>query len=155
MKRLLLLFLTVIVLFLCSWVNPDTVDVYTGYAYMVPSDLPVLNLGGNIKYYLSSYEGFGLSDDGYLINAGSSQRSGYLIAPNGGEYQCRFSVNNGLQIYQNYTTSGYERWAWVDYNLVPDLVPAAFTLPEFAMVLVTILVFILLSILIISRGAIL
>lgn len=155
MKRILLLLLLIVPLWLCSWVNEDTVDVYSGYAYMNPSDYSVTNLGGRVRFYLSSYEGFGLSDSGYLINAGSSQRSGYLIAPNGGEYPCRFAVNGGLEIQQTYFFNNYERTVWISYNLVPDLVPAAFTLPEFSLIAVTILVFILCAIMIISRGAIL
>lgn len=155
MKRILVLLLCLIPLWLCSWVNEDTVDVYTGTASINPVDVPVTNLGGRVRFYLSSYEGFGLSSSGYLINAGSAQRTGYLLAPNGGEYPCRFSVNSGLEIQQTYIQNNYERSVWVSYNLKPDIVPSWFTLPEIALITITILVFILAAVLIISRGAIL
>lgn len=155
MKRILALVLCLIPLWLCSWVNEDTVDVYTGTAYMVPSDYAVTNLGGSVRFYVSSYEGFGLSSSGYLINAGSSQRSGYLLARDGQEYPCRFSVNGGLEIQQPYYQNNMQRTAWVSYNLVPDVVPSWFTLPEIALITITIVVFIMTAVLIISRGAIL
>lgn len=155
MKRVLLIIMCILPLWLCSWVNEDTVDVYTGYAYMNPSDYAVTNLGGSVRFYVSSYEGFGLSDAGYLINAGSAQRTGYLIARDGVEYPCRFSVNGGLEIQQPYWSNNYERTAWISYNLRPDIVPSWFTLPEIALITVTIVVFIMAAVLIISRGAIL
>lgn len=155
MKRILALVLCLVPLWLCSWVNEDTVDVYTGTASINPTDVPVANLGGRVRFYLSSYDHFGLSSSGYLINAGSTQRTGYLLAPNGGEYPCRFSVNGGLEIQQTYVLNNYERTVWVSYNLLPDVVPSWFTLPEIALITITIVVFIMTAVLIISRGAIL
>lgn len=124
-KRVFLFFLSVsLILSLCSWVNPDTVDVYSGVIrYVDTQAFPVSDLSGVCQYILESYENLALSSSGSIYNVNSSIVQGRILI-NGQEYQCRLAGFGGLSIYQSYIYSSGQssstRWAWVSYELVPD-----------------------------------
>lgn len=156
MKRILLLLVLTLPLILGSWVDPDTIDVYSGYAMINnTSGYSVTDLTGDIEYYLTGYTGICLDDRGYLYNSSAVVLYGEIETSSGVSYECRFPTKGYLQIEQEYTSSGYTRTAWIDYYLLPDVVPTPYTVVEFGIVVVAIVVFIMSAILIISRGAIL
>lgn len=156
MKRLLLLFFLTVPLILGSWVDPDTIDVYQGYARINNSSgYNVADLSGNVSYYVSAYDGFCLDQSGYLYNSSPTLRSGELRTSNGAVYECRFPSLGYLQIQQEYIQSGYTRTAWIDYYLIPDVVPTPYSFIEFGIIIIAVVVFIMIAILIISRGVIL
>lgn len=156
MKRLFLLFFLTLPLILGAWVDPDTIDVYSGYARINNSSgYSVSDLTGDVTFYVSAYDGFCLDTAGYLYNSSPTLRSGELRTSNGAVYECRFPSLGYLQIQQEYTSSGYTRTAWIDYYLIPDIVPTPYSFIEFGIVVIAVVVFIMSAILIISRGAIL
>lgn len=139
MKRILII-LPLLVLFMCSWVDPDTIDTYDGSIVFVSSDYDVTRLSGRIEYYLMDYGHLGLSDDGSLLNGSSSTISGVALI-NGTEYSIRFSSNGGLQIQQYYTYNSITRSTWVDYKLYSDVIPTPFSYSDLAPIFVFFLVF--------------
>lgn len=109
-------------LFLGSWVDPTSVDVYSGtLSYSDDQGYSVANLSGACQFFFEEYGSLALSS-GALYNTDSSIIQGRILV-NGTEYQCRLNAFGGLSIYQSYlytsTTSSY-RWAWISYNLIPD-----------------------------------
>lgn len=156
MRRcILVVCLLLLPLLLGGWVDPDTIDVYTGYAVKADNSYDVSDLSGTVQYYLTGYDGFCLDSNGYLFNSSSTSRTGICRTSAGYELECRMNARSGFQIQQTYYSSGIARTAWISYNLVPDLLPSALTLAELALIVITVIVFIVSAILIISRGAIL
>lgn len=155
MKRFLLIAFLTLPLILGSWVDPSTIDVYSGMIQRYDYTYDVTDLSGYIDYYLISYDDFCLDSNGYLFNASSSTSSGSLRTAAGAEYEIRFTSRSGLEIQQAYTSSGYQRTAWIGYNLVPEDLPIAFTVSEFSIVAIAVILFIISALVIISRGAIL
>lgn len=137
MKKILL-FLPVLFLCLCSFVDPHTVDVYEGDLQYVSSDYDVVRLSGNISYYLDDYSYIGLSSGGHLFNASGDTVNGTGIV-NGTEYNIRLQARSGFEIEQTYTINNYTRTTWVQYNLTPDVIPSSWDLPELAPVLLVVL----------------
>ena len=149
MRRLLFIF-PIITLFLCSWVDPTTVDTYSGYCRYVYSQYDVVYLTGELEYYLMDYVPLGLSDDGSLLNVSPNTLKGIALI-DGDEYPIQFSSNGGLQIQQTYYTNNIERTTWVQYDLYPDVVPSSFSLSEVAPVCLVFFLFMLIP-LIFYRG---
>lgn len=148
--QLLLLF--ILPIFLGSWVDDSTVDVYSGsIQYSDDNSYPVTHLSGRIDFYLSSYSGLALDSNGYLINTQANSKIGFCRI-NGTEFSCRYNSLGGFQIQQSYYSGSSYRTAWISYNLSPDTVPTAFSLPEFAIVFLVILVFFLVIIYLLSGG---
>lgn len=140
-KKILFLF-PLLVLFLCSWVDRDSVDTYYGSISFVSSDYDVQRLSGRVEYYLMDYGHIGLSDNGFLLNASSSTINGVLLI-NGTEYPIRLLSNGGLQIQQTYYYNTITRTTWVDYNLYSDIVPPSYSFSDLAPIFILFLVFII------------
>lgn len=156
-KRLLALLCCALVsvLMLCSWVDPNTVDVYTGSVVKTDFTQNTSNLSGQIQYFVSGYNGFCLSENGILWNTSNTARTGYMLTANGVQYECRFPAGGGFQIYQSYVQNTTTRWVWVSYDLTPDEVPTVYGLVEYALILIAAIVMILVAVIVISRGVIL
>lgn len=147
-----LVLLLILPIFLGSWVDDSTVDVYSGsIQYSDDNEYPVSHLSGNIEFYLSNYSGLGLDSNGYLINTQANSKIGFCRI-NGSEFSCRYNSLGGFQIQQSYYSGSSYRNVWISYNLTPDTVPTSFALPEFAIVFLVILVFFLVIIYLLSGG---
>lgn len=139
MKRLIFpLFLSLF--FMCSWVDPDTVDVYNGFIVFDSSSQSVTQLGGSIQFYLSNNIDFGLTDSGTVFNSTSGSVSGRALL-NGIEYAIQFTSFGELQIQQTYIQNNTQRNIWVNYNLYMDQLPSSFNLSEFAPIMILFLLF--------------
>lgn len=155
-RKLSLIFIFLLLpLLLGGWVDPETVDVYSGYARKSDNSYDVSDLSGYVEYYVTGYDGFCLDSSGYLFNSSSTSRTGQCRTSAGYELECRFNARSGFQIQQTYYTNGIARTAWISYDLIPDVVPSPFSITEFAMIAVTVAVFIVIAVVIISRGLIL
>lgn len=147
-----LLFLFILPIFLGSWVDDSTVDVYSGsIQFSDDNDYPVTHLSGRIDFYLSSYSGLGLDSNGFLINTQANSKIGFCRI-NGTEFSCRYNSLGGFQIQQSYYSGSSYRSVWISYDLTSDTVPTSFSLPEFAIVFLVILVFFLVVIYLLSGG---
>lgn len=140
MKKRFILFFPIFVLFLCSWVDPDTIDTYSGTISYRYSQYDVIDLSGSIEYYLMDYVQLGLSDDGTLLNGspGTLKGTAYIY---GSEYPIQLTSNGGLQIQQTYYYNNIERSTWVEYDLYPDVLPSSYSLADLAPVFILFLVF--------------
>lgn len=149
MKKLLII-LPLIFLMFCSFVDPATVDVYTGDITYVYSDQSVTRLSGDITYYLDDYTIIGLTSGGHLFNASGDTVNGTAII-DGTEYNIRLEARSGLEIEQTYTLNNYTRTTWVQYNLTPDIIPSQFQVPDITIMLIFVVVFVLVAFLV-MRG---
>lgn len=132
-KYFLLLLVLVLFLSLCSFVDPDTIDVYTGTIRYVSSDYGAPELSGTITYYLDNYEDVCLTSGGGLFNGSNGSYYGTAII-GGTEYNIRFSPRSELEIQQTFTYNNYSRTEWVHYILYPDIVPNQFELPQISII---------------------
>lgn len=135
MKKILLILLPFIFLTLCSFVDPDTIDVYTGRIRYVSSDYGAPQLSGTITYYLDNYEDVCLTSGGGLFNGSNGSYFGTAII-NGTEYNIRFSPRSELEIQQTFQYNNYSRTEWVHYILYPDVVPLQFELPQLTIIFI-------------------
>lgn len=149
MKKIILL-IPFLFLFLCSFVDPSTIDVYEGNIQFVSSEYNVTRLSGDITYYLDGYNVVGLSSGGHLFNASDDVLNGTAII-GGNEYNIRLQARSGLEIEQTYTFNNYTRSTWVQYNLTPDIIPSQFQAPDITIMLLFVVVFILVAFLV-MRG---
>lgn len=138
---------------LCSWVDPQSVDVYNGQiAYADTQGYNVTRLSGDIQYWLEDYVGTAYDSSGYLFNTDNTIISGRALI-SGQEYDVRLYSQGGFQIEQTYyTTNNIARQAWISYNLTPEVLPVPYSFPELAIVFMFILVFLLVCINIVSKG---
>lgn len=146
MKRFACVLLLILVLCsLCSWIDPDTLDVWQGSITFVNSSYDVTHLSGRIEFYLDSYDGLCLTDSGNLYNSSNVALNGSALI-SGSQYDIRLSSLGELQISQQYTRNGYTYSTWVDYHLAPDdgLIPGSPFDPSFFYVISLILVIVLL-----------
>lgn len=137
MKRLLLI-LPIIFLCFSGFVDPHTVDVYTGDIQYVDSEYNVTHLSGDIEYYFDDYTYVGLSSGGHLFNASNITVNGTAIIA-GTEYNIRMQPRSGFEIQQTYYNNNVARSVWVSYNLTPDVIPSSWDLPELVPVFLVIL----------------
>lgn len=137
----------------CSFVDDDTIDVYTGNVIFQSSSYDVTKLSGSITYYLDNYEDICLTSGGGLFNGSNVSYYGTALI-GGTEYNIRFSPRSELQIEQVYYSNSIARSTWVNYMLVPDVIPSPWELPELVPFILVILVMIVLS-LIVFKGIIL
>ena len=153
MKRTLSVLLCIITVFmLCSWVDPHTVDVYSGSIRINnTTDYIVSNLSGDVHFYLDSYRQLGYDSWGYVYNPSPDYYNGLALI-SGIEYPCRMIPNGGFQVQQVYTSSGYDRNVWIDYQLSVSELPTGFSIPEFAIIFIAISVFLLIAINLLMRG---
>lgn len=149
-----LICLTVLIC-LCSWVDPDTVDTYDGSVRINNNTgYTVANLSGDLEFYLDSYRQLGYDSWGYVYNPTPNYYNGLALI-SGSQYPCRLIPNGGFQIQQTYIQNNYERTVWVDYNLTVDELPTGFTFIEFAIIIIAIAIFLLIAINLLMRGFIL
>lgn len=143
MKKILAccLCIGVLVLTFCSWVDPNTVDVYTGSIQYVSSDYTVTQLSGSIQYFFDDYVHLALDSNGYLYNASEATVSGKALI-NGTEYNIQMLSLDGFQIQQTYVSNTVTRTTWVDYNLSPDVLPSSWELPELALIFLVVILII-------------
>lgn len=141
MKKYYLIFLFIPLLFisLCSFVDSDTIDVYTGDIQYVSSSNSVTRLSGNITYYLDNYDDICLTTGGGLFNGSNSTYSGTAII-SGTEYNIRFNARSELQIQQSYYSNNIERTEWVNYILYPDVVPSEYEFTDLSIIFIFIAV---------------
>lgn len=152
--RFCIVLLCILSLFLlCSWVDPQSVDVYNGQiVYADTQGYNVTRLSGDIQYWLEDYVGTAYDSSGYLFNTDNSIISGRALI-SGQEYDVRLYSQGGFQIEQTYyTTNNIARQAWISYNLTPEVLPVPYSFPELAIVFMFILVFLLVCINIVSKG---
>lgn len=157
MIRTVALFLCMLSVFmLCSWVDPNTVDVYTGQIlYTDVNGYNVTQLSGDVQYWLNSYSGLAYDNGGAVLNTEVNVKSGTALI-GGREYNVRFSSQGGFQIEQTYyTTNNITRTAYINYALYPDELPTGFQLPELGIIFIVFLVFVLIVINMTMRGLIL
>lgn len=109
---------------LCSWVDPDTMDVFDASIVKTDFTYETTNLSGSAQYYLSSYDGIALDESGHLYNSSSVTINGRILTPYG-EFSLRLPSLSGAQIYQEYVTGTSVRSTWVSYNLTPDALPSS------------------------------
>lgn len=141
MKKIYLIFLLIPLLFisLCSFVDSDTIDVYTGDIQFVSSSNNVSRLSGNITFYLDNYDDICLTTGGGLFNGSNTTYSGTAII-GGSEYNIRFNPRPELQIQQSYFTNNIERTEWVNYILYPEVVPTEYELTDLSIIFIFIAV---------------
>lgn len=108
---------------LCSWVDPDTIDVFSASIVKTDFTYETTNLSGSAQYYLSSYDGIALDDAGHLYNSSNVTINGRILTPYG-EFSLRLPSLDGAQIYQEYVTGTLVRSTWVAYNLTPVELPS-------------------------------
>lgn len=123
MKKIIMLLLVILPLALGGWVDPNTINVYSGSALKTDYTYETTNLSGNVQYYLTTYDGICLDSSGRLYNSTGSAINGRVLTSYG-EFQCRLPSLSGFQIYQEYVTGDYVRSTWVSYNLTPDELPS-------------------------------
>lgn len=133
MKKILFILLPFIFLTLCSFVDPETIDVYTGTIQHNDSDYNSTRLSGSITYYLDNYEDICLTSGGGLFNGSNGSYNGTAII-GGTEYNIRFNARSELQIQQYYYSNNIQRSEWVDYILYPDIVPMQYELPQLTII---------------------
>lgn len=127
-KRLCKLFILVAVILpvvlcnLCSWVDPDTMDVFSASIVKTDYTYETTNLSGSAQYYLSSYDGIALDESGHLYNSSNVTINGRILTPYG-EFNLRLPSLSGAQIYQEYVIGTTVRSTWVSYNITPDELP--------------------------------
>lgn len=141
MKKFYLLFFLIPLLFLslCSFVDDETIDVYTGDIVFVSSTNSVERLSGDITYYLDNYDDICLTTGGGLFNGSNNAYNGTALI-GGVEYNIRFNARSELQIQQAYYSSGYERTEWVNYILYPDVVPSEYEFTDLSIIFIFIAV---------------
>lgn len=144
------------VFMLCSWVDPDTVDVYSGQIiYNDSNGYNVTLLSGDVQYWLNSYSGLAYDNGGSVLNTEVNVKSGTALI-GGNEYNVRFASQGGFQIEQTYyTTNNIARTAYINYALYPDVLPTGFQLPELGIIFIVFLIFVLIVINMTMRGLIL
>lgn len=123
MHKLVLWILPFILFILCSWVDPDTMDVYNCSIIKTDFNYETTNLSGAAQYYLSSYDGVALDGSGYLYNSSNVTINGRILTPYG-EFSLRLPSLSGAQIYQEYVSGTSVRSTWVSYNLLSDELPS-------------------------------
>lgn len=139
MKKILLILLPFIFLTLCSFVDPDTIDVYTGTIQHNDNDYNSTRLSGTITYYLDNYDDICLTAGGGLFNGSNGSYNGTAII-GGTEYNIRFNARSELQIQQYYYSGNIQRSEWVDYILYPDIIPLEYELPNFSIIIIVVIV---------------
>lgn len=132
-----LLAVFVLCLFLCSWVDPATVNVYSGTLRGSG-----LYNGFQIQYYVNDSSHLGLSSAGYLVSTDRYTVSGRGLI-NSYEFPIRFDPDSGFQM-QDGTT-------WVSYNLEPLSVPSHFPFPVWLGFLGFLLLLLVVALLIFGR----
>lgn len=120
---------TAFICILCSWVDPVTVNVYSG----------ILRGSGSLsgmscQYFLTSHD-VGIADTGELINTGSSIIHGSVLAGSS-EYDLRIFSNQESELYVN--------GQWIDYQIVPEVMPAVFPFFVYIAVFIALICFMLL-----------
>lgn len=124
---------------LCSWVDPETMDVYSGSTVKTDFTYETTNLSGSAQYYLSSYDGIALDDGGHLYNSSAVTINGRILTSYG-EFSLRLPSLSGAQIYQEYVTGTSVRSTWVSYNLTPDKLPSSGNEPVLYVIIAAMLV---------------
>lgn len=114
---------------LCSWVDPVTVNIYSG----------VIRGSGSLsglpcQFYITSSD-VGIADTGELLNVGSSIIHGSVLAGSS-EYELRIFSNQGSELNVN--------GQWVDYQIVPEVMPAVFPFVVYIGVFIALICFMLL-----------
>lgn len=146
-----------VILTMCSWVQPDTVDVYDGsIQYADTQGYSVTRLSGFVEFYLDRSIGLARTDSGYLINTGSNALSGYVLV-SGVEYPCRFLAlgSEGVfQIQQSYYQNTQYRTAWITYNLTSDVLPSSYSYIEYLVVFLAVLLALLVGVNYLFRGGV-
>ena len=155
MKNSLIILLVIAGLMMCSWVDRDTIDVYDGSIRINNgTGYTVTDLSGNVSFYLDSYRNLGFDNRGYLYNASADTYYGLALI-NGTEYECRMIPNGGFQIKQQYYSGTTTRTLWIDYLLTVQQLPTGLSIPEFLIIFIGFVVFILVAINVLIRGFIL
>lgn len=156
MKNTILIILCMLsILMLCSWVDPSSVDVYSGtISINNTTGYTVANLSGSVEFYLDNYRQLGYDSSGYVYNPTPDYYNGLALI-SGNQYPCRMAPNAGFQIQQVSVSTGYDRNVWVDYNLSVTELPTGFSVPEFSIIFIAISCFLLIAINLLSKGFIL
>lgn len=142
----LIIALIISVLFICSWVDPRTVDIYDADIFIYDNTYGVTDLSGSIQFFLHSYDGLAFSDSGYVYNTLGSNITGRALI-NGSEYSIRINSFGGLSVQQTYY-NGYERTVWQTYNMTMSKLPGSIDISDdtFIITVIGILILALLAI---------
>lgn len=136
MKYAAIVLCVFLVLSLCSWVAPDTVDLYSGTivsGYLAGSDC---------QFYLDNYSGIALSDSGVMLSTDHSKQG--MILVNGAEYEFTCSPGQSCKMLVGS--------AWLDFDIAPDQLPSPFPYPVYVGLFAVLLIFGILFFVIFSRG---
>lgn len=139
--KFILIFLFIINCFLnmVAWVDESTIDVYTG---TIASGQFA---GYQCKYYLNDYYGIARSGGGYLISTDHSKQGKLLI--NSFETEFTLSPDQPAKMMLN--------GSWVDFEIVPDQMPAAMPFPVFIGMFAVLLILAIILLMFIGRGVLL
>ena len=149
----LILLLLILSLYLCSFVNPSSTDIFTGTIIFNYSDKPVVHLSGEAEFVFPDYSDFALSDSGFLYNLSSATKSG-LMKLNGTTYEVRFTTHGELEVLQTYSTSSSTRDTWVDYHLRADRLPSDLSFGDILFISLTVITILMAGLLILQKGVI-
>ena len=137
--RKILILIPLLFLCLCSFVDSNTIDVYTGTIQHNDSDSNSTRLSGSITYYLDNYDDICVTTGGGLFNGSNGSYNGTALI-GGTEYNIRFNARSELQIQQYYYSNNIQRSEWVDYILFPDIIPMEYELPQFSIIIVVVII---------------
>ena len=129
-KRIILCaFCAAVICALCSWVDPVTVNTYSGY---IRGSGPLS--GQSCSFYLDSHD-IGITDTGELINVGGSVIHGSVLVG---------SSEYALMIFSNSQSEINVGGSWIAYDIVPEVMPASFPFVVYLAVFIALLCFVLL-----------
>lgn len=112
---------------LYGFASAEQYPIYTGSVSFVSgssSNTPVLTLSGNVEIWLNDYSPLTMSEDSYLMNAGTNQLIGE-IRHSSGVYDIRMPAGaDYIQVYQRRVSSSSTSYSYFNYNLTVDEPPA-------------------------------
>lgn len=135
MKRKICLFLLLIMLLLSSlslygFASAEQYPIYSGSLSFVSgssSSIPVLTLSGSVDIWLNDYSPLTISDDSYLLNAGTIQLIGE-IRHSSGVYDIRMPAGaDYIQVYQRRESTSSSSYTYFNYKLSVDYPPSTLT----------------------------
>lgn len=132
-KKYLSLFLLFIIL--CStcslfgFASPTVYPVYSGTLSYISGQstyTPVVTLSGSVDFWLNSYESISMTENSFLLNAGTSQLIGE-VRHSSGTYDIRIPAGaDYIEVYQ--LRSGVNNsYTYFDYYLRIEQVPSTMT----------------------------
>lgn len=112
---------------LYGFASSEQYPIYSGSISFLSgssSNSPFLELSGLVDIWLNDYSSLTISEDSYLINAGTNQLIGE-IRHSSGVYDIRMPAGaDYIQVYQRKVSSSSSSYSYFNYNLTVDEPPA-------------------------------